>query len=153
MNKQSIVSIKAGADIDNEYRSLGVSTVQFKIGGPTSSDLFILENRFTAVGGPAKHLHLNQEEWFYCLEGQFAFEIGGERMLLLPGESLLGPRRIPHVWAHVGASTGRILVVFAPAGRMEAFFREVTKADAMPPQDPDLWRRYDMELLGPPMEV
>jgi hypothetical protein len=34
---------------------------------------------------------------------------------------------------------------------MEAFFREVTKANAMPPQDPALWQAHGMELLGPPL--
>jgi len=34
------------------------------------------------------------------------------------------------------------------AGYMEAFFREVTKANAMPPQNPELWRMYGMDLLG-----
>jgi hypothetical protein len=36
---------------------------------------------------------------------------------------------------------------------MEAFFRVVTAADAMPPRDPDLWRAHGMELLGPPLAV
>ena len=41
---------------------------------------------------------------------------------------------MPHVWAFTGVGTGRFLVASAPAGRMEAFFREITKANAMPPQ-------------------
>jgi hypothetical protein len=45
------------------------------------------------------------------------------------------------------------LIVFTPAGKMEAFFREVTKANAMPPQDPALWRAHGMELVGPPLPV
>jgi hypothetical protein len=36
---------------------------------------------------------------------------------------------------------------------MESFFREVTKADAMPAQEPVLWRAHGMELLGPPLGV
>jgi len=66
---------------------------------------------------------------------------------------LLAPRRIPHVWAFVGEGQGRVLVAFFPAGKMEAFFREVTRENAMPPQDPALWRAYGMELLGPPLPV
>jgi len=46
-----------------------------------------------------------------------------------------------------------MLVTFAPAGQMEAFFREVTKTNGMPPQDPALWRAYGMELLGPPLPL
>jgi hypothetical protein len=38
-------------------------------------------------------------------------------------------------------------------GKMEAFFREVTKANAMPTHDPALWRTYGTELLGPPLAV
>jgi hypothetical protein len=43
--------------------------------------------------------------------------------------------------------------MFQPAGRMEAFFREVTRDNAMPPQDPELWRAHGMELVGPPLPV
>jgi fermentation-respiration switch protein FrsA (DUF1100 family) len=45
------------------------------------------------------------------------------------------------------------VIAFTPAGRMKAFFREVTKADAMPPLDPELWRAHGMELLGPPLKL
>jgi hypothetical protein len=38
-----------------------------------------------------------------------------------------------------------------PAGKMEAFFREVTKTNAMPAQDPALWRAHGMEVVGPPL--
>ena len=70
-----------------------------------------------------------------------------------PGDSVLGPRQVSHVWAFTSEGRGRILIAFMPAGKMEAFFREVTKANAMPPQDPALWRAHGMELLGPPMKV
>ena len=53
----------------------------------------------------------------------------------------------------MGAGRGRILVTFLPAGQMEAFFRIVTRANAMPPQDPQLWRDHGMELLGPPLAL
>ncbi len=57
------------------------------------------------------------------------------------------------MWACVGCGLGMMLFAFTPAGRMESFFREVTKANAMPPQDPELWRAHGMELLGPPLPV
>ena len=52
-----------------------------------------------------------------------------------------------------GEARGRILVAFFPAGKMEAFFREVSKANATPPQEPGVWRAHGMELLGPPLSV
>ncbi|MBE3557797.1 MAG: cupin domain-containing protein [Ktedonobacteraceae bacterium] len=145
--------VVAGADCKGEKHGLGISTIAFKVSMPAPGDPFILENTFLAKGGPARHLHYDQEEWFYVLEGEFQFEVGEQRFRLQPGDSLLAPRRIPHVWAFIGESSGRILVAFFPAGKMEAFFREVTRFNAMPPQDPAVWRAYGMELLGPPLPV
>ena len=145
--------VAAGADRFGEGRGLGISVIDFKVSTQDSGGLFILENTFREKGGPARHLHHDQDEWFYAIEGEFIVEVGQERIRLTPGDSLLAPRKVPHVWAYVGDARGRILIAFMPAGNMEAFFREVTKANAMPPQDPGLWRAHGMELLGPPMSV
>ena len=148
---EMIYAVAAGADRFGEHHGLGISVIDFKVVPPDSRGTFIIENTFHARGGPARHLHYDQDEWFYALEGEFVFEIGSSQFRLQPGDALWGPRLVPHVWAHVGAGRGRILIAFFPAGHMEAFFREVTKANAMPPQDPALWRAHGMELLGPPL--
>ena len=86
--------------------------------------MLVIENEFHATGGPARHLHFNQDEWFYSLQGEFLFEIGSQKMLLKPGDSVLAPRQVPHVWAFSGSplqKPGRILIAFLPAGKMEAF--------------------------------
>ncbi len=145
--------VAAGEDQYGEYRGLGVSSIAFKVYSQDPNGLLILENTFHKKGGPARHLHHNQDEWFYAVEGEFIIEVGQERIRLNPGDSVLAPRKVPHVWAFVGDTKGRILIAFMPAGKMEAFFREVTKANAMPPQDPELWRVHGMELLGPPLSI
>lgn len=145
--------VSAGDDRFGERRSLGISVIAFKVAGQDSSGIFVLENTFHARGGPARHLHYHQDEWFYVTEGEFAFEVGDERFTLMPGDSLLAPRQVPHVWAFAGDGRGKMVIAFTPAGQMEAFFREVTKAGAMPPRDPELWRAHGMELLGPPLWV
>ncbi len=146
--------VAAGDDHFGEKRSLGISSINFKVVPQDSNGIFIIENSFREKGGPARHLHYDQDEWFYVLEGEFAFEVGEEKFKLKPSDSLLGPRKVPHVWAFAGsAPRGKILIAFLPAGKMEAFFREVTKANAMPPQDPNLWQAHGMELLGPPLAI
>jgi quercetin dioxygenase-like cupin family protein len=147
------VHVAAGQDRFGEYRGLGVSQITLKVTPRDSDGLLILENTFHQKGGPARHLHYEQDEWFYVTEGEFIIEVGQERLKLAPGDSLLAPRQVPHVWAYIGDARGKILVTFAPAGKMEAFFREVTRANAMPPQDPALWRAHGMELLGPPLPL
>ena len=146
------VRVLAGEDRFGEQRGLDVSAIQFKLIVPDGS-LFIIENTFHTKGGPARHLHLDQDEWFYAVEGVFTVEVGEALYTLQPGDSVLAPRGVPHVWAFVGEGQGRMLIAFTPAGQMEAFFREVTKANAMPPQNPALWHAHGMELVGPPLAV
>ncbi len=148
-----VLRVPAGEDRFGEFRGLGISAIDFKVTSQDGGGILILENTFRAKGGPARHLHHDQDEWFYAIEGEFIFEVGQERVRLTPGDSLFAPRKVPHVWAFVGDTRGRILVAFTPAGKMEAFFREVTKANAMPPQNPEIWRAHGMELLGPPLPV
>lgn len=152
-NQTSALHVAANEDQFGEHRGLGVSEITFKVTPKDNNGVFIIENTFHTKGGPAKHLHYDQDEWFYVAEGEFLLEVGQDTFRLNVGDSVLAPRNIPHVWAYTGNGRGRILIAFLPAGKMEAFFREVTKANAMPPQDPALWRAHGMELLGPPLKV
>lgn len=148
-----VLRVNADQDRFGEHRGLGISAIQFKVTPRDQDGTLIIENVFHARGGPPRHLHHEQDEWFYIAEGEFVMEVGQERFHLRTGDSILAPRRVPHVWAHVGNGRGRILISFLPAGQMEAFFRLVTQADAMPAQDAALFRAYGMELLGPPLMV
>ncbi|MFN8179672.1 MAG: cupin domain-containing protein [bacterium] len=150
---RAAVHVPAGQDRLDERRGPGIRALHFKTCSRDGDDLFVIESTFHAKGGPPRHLHHDQDEWFYVVEGEFLFEVGPDRWRLAPGDSLLAPRRIPHVWACVGDGHGRILIAFTPAGKMEAFFREGTKVDAMPPHDPVFWHAHGMELLGPPLAV
>jgi quercetin dioxygenase-like cupin family protein len=147
------IVVTGGKDRLGEHRGLGISAIDFKVLPRDSEGIFIIENTFHAKGGPARHMHYEQDEWFYVAEGEFIFEVGSDTMRLKEGDSLLAPRKVPHVWAYDGETRGKIVIAFMPAGQMEAFFREVTKANAMPSQDPALWRAHGMELLGPPLQV
>ena len=146
--------VAAGDDRYNEQRGLGITELRYKVATEdTGGGLLVIEQTMLAKGGPACHLHLAQEEWFQSIDGEFVVVVGDETYRLNPGDSLLAPRRVPHVWAYVGEGVGKILIAFSPAGQMEAFFGETTKANAMPPQDPALWRAHGMELLGPPLAI
>lgn len=137
-----------------EHRGVGIGTLSFKVSSADSGGaLLVLELAHHAKGGPARHLHHNQDEWFHIIEGEYVLEVGGERFRLRPGDSAFGPRGVPHVWSHVGDGPGRIAFVLAPAGRAEEFFYEITKANAPAPQDPAFWPPYEMALVGPPLAV
>jgi quercetin dioxygenase-like cupin family protein len=115
--------------------------------------LFIIEHTTRQKGGPPRHIHPHQDEWFYVIEGEFLFEVGHDRVTLRPGGSILAPRNLPHAWAFVGNNGGKMLISYTPAGKMEAFFREVTKGNSMPRQDKALFEKFDLILTGPPLLV
>ncbi len=152
------VYVAAGDDRFGVHKTLGISTIDFKVTGADSGGaMLVIENTNRSKGGPARHLHVAQDELFYVAQGSYVIEIGSERFTLSAGDAILAPRRIPHAWAFVGEGAGhdvgRMVITFTPPGQMEAFFREVSKTDAMPIQDPQLWRAHGMELVGPPLKV
>jgi len=132
---------------------MGYSTLAFKVLTDDSHGaLFMAEQHMKQRGGPPLHKHPHQDEMFYVLEGDFIIEVGGKRHTLHAGDSVLAPRNVPHVWACVGEGTGRMLIAFTPAGKMEAFFNKVSATHA-PLQDAALFSDHDMVLLGPPLAV
>ena len=58
----------------------------------TNGGLYVSEVIDVQKGGPARHLHHEQEEWFYVVEGEYIIEVGEERYELGPGDSVLAPR-------------------------------------------------------------
>lgn len=155
-----IPPVKMGQDREGKKRAIGVSSTTYKVlTSDSRGDLFVMEQANTRKGGPSRHMHYHEDELFFCLEGQYVVEVGDNRSVLQQGDCVLGPRGIPHAWAFSGTGTGRMLISFAPAGKMEAFFgqREArgikpggyasTKADAA------LLAEFGMELVGPPIPV
>jgi len=141
--------VPAGQDRFGEAHSRGFSSILFKVmPQETGSGLFIIEHANLVKGGPPLHYHLHQEEWFYVVEGEVVFQVGDGRKKLGPGDSILGPRGIPHTFSSIGEKPGRLIIAFTPAGKMEEFLR-VTAVPSPPVQDAAFFRRYDMELVGP----
>jgi quercetin dioxygenase-like cupin family protein len=146
--------VARGEDRIGKHAGAGIGTVAFKVATADSAGaLLAVELDHRAKGGPPRHIHHNQDEWFYVLEGDYLLEVGDERFRLGPGDSAFGPRGVPHRWACVGEGGGRIAMVFTPAGEMEAFFGALGEMDALAPQEAGFWPRYAMELVGPPLSV
>jgi mannose-6-phosphate isomerase-like protein (cupin superfamily) len=145
----SLHVVGAGEDRFGQAHSLGFSSILFKVAASeTTGGLFVMEHSHLMPGGPALHLHLNQEEWFYMIEGEAVFQVGEQRLHLHAGESVLAPRRVPHAFSSVGATPGRMLIAFCPAGKMEQYFRDAENNRALA-GDAEFMRRYEMELVGP----
>ena len=72
-----------------------------------------------------------------------------------PGDSLLAPRKVAHVWAHVGEGTGRLITALQPAGEIEAFFDELATLGSSPEREVLLsaFSSHGLELIGPPLSI
>jgi quercetin 2,3-dioxygenase len=149
--------VRAGHDrFEQERRVFGTLPITRKVSSQdTGGNLLIVEQNNLQKGGPPRHLHLAQEEWFYVICGEYLVEIGGEKHRLTSGDSLLAPRKVPHTWAYTGQGEGTLLITFLPAGQMESFFDEATRLTGLVPQAElsALFTAHGMQLTGPPIDL
>jgi mannose-6-phosphate isomerase-like protein (cupin superfamily) len=109
------------------------------------------------------HVHHQEDEGFYILEGEMTFYVGEQTVKARPGSYLLGPKDVPHAFT-VDSGPARLLFVLSPAG-LEGLIREMgepARSLEVPPQPqgpPDeaemermaaIAARYGAEILGPP---
>jgi quercetin dioxygenase-like cupin family protein len=103
--------------------------------------------------GPPRHIHHREDEWYYVLAGEFLFEVDGVKYTLPVGGSIWAPRDLPHVWANTSTTEGRMILMCQPGG-FENFFDAFVKGmidKVSPAQMEQLYARYGMEMLGPPL--
>ena len=100
--------------------------------------------------GAPLHAHHEQDEWIYVMTGEFVAEVGGERMRLKPGDSLLMPKKVPHRWsvaqdAHCGA-----IHLYTPAGLMETEWASVAQSEDLKNQEARKaeFEKHGLTLLG-----
>ena len=118
---------------EEELMIWGLIPLQIKVSGKdTDGSFFLFEHANMSKGGPPRHFHYEQDEWFYALKGEFAFEVGDEKFRLRPGDSLFAPRMIPHAWAYMGETPGTLLLAVQPAGSLEEFFMKSCKMTKPP---------------------
>lgn len=151
------VMVAAGDDRFGRQRSVfGVMPFTVKVSAQDSGGAcLVIEQANAFRGGPPRHVHHAQEEWFYVVEGQYVISVGDTTYHLGAGDSLLAPRGVPHTWALEGRSPGRLVIAFYPAGKMEEFFDEAVTLETQPALAAarPLFAAYDMEVTGPPIDV
>lgn len=105
------------------------------------------------------HIHHNDDEAIYVLEGTIDLHLGDEVHEGRPGSWFFMPRAIPHGYVVRGDGPARMLIVMAPAG-FERFFHEFGQpADGERPDAPAISKEdgerilraeYGIEFLTPP---
>lgn len=98
------------------------------------------------------HLHRNEDEVFYVVEGRVEFDVAGEVVEGEPGATVFLPRGVPHTWKVVGDEPARMLIMLFPAG-LEGYFRELSALPSDGPPDMEkvmeISERHGIEFLDP----
>ena len=151
--------IKAGdTRFGQHYKMKGITsnTLDLKISGTdTSGSLAVFEQiGQTPKGGPPLHIHTNQDEWFYVLEGEYLFQVGEERVQMKTGDTIFLPRNIQHAFVQL-TEKARVIVSYLPSGKMEAFFKITDAWKDLPSQEEikRVMEEHDMLVTGPTLKI
>ncbi len=121
----------------------------------TEGDIYMFESMRIKEGGPSHHLHFDQDEWWYVLQGEFLIKVGDVTHQAKAGDSVFGPRKVPHSFAKVGEGEGKLLMFFQPAGKMEEMFRKISEGatKGMSEAEQDKFREeHGLKRVGPPIK-
>jgi quercetin dioxygenase-like cupin family protein len=133
----------------------GVTT--FKAMAESSGGAFTALEGVSAPGeGPPLHVHREQDELIYTLDGRLRIRLGDESFDVEPGAFVFIPRGTPHTWQNIGDGAARFLAVVAPSIRpFERFFERYA---ALPDHERDgaafarlAAETQGMEVVGPPL--
>jgi len=122
----------------------------------TDGRFSLLEVELTG-DGPPQHIHKTEDETFYVLEGEVKFLLGEHTAIAKAGTFVNIPRGTRHAFCRVNKKNAKLLATFTPAG-FEKFFDEavdidVTDTKAYVAKAEELAKKYNMEVVGPPLDA
>jgi quercetin dioxygenase-like cupin family protein len=126
----------------------------------TSGRVAVIEHLPPRGHGSPLHVHTREDEWFYVIDGELTFWVGGEVSIAPAGSFVFGPKGLAHTFI-VSSDEARFLLVAEPAG-FEGFTRALGEPAAsleIPPpatEPPDidglthLAATFGIQIVGPP---
>src|SRR5919199_698976 len=104
-------------------------------GEETGGAYFAMEAIVPPGGGPPPHIHRNEDETFYVVEGTCDIRLGDEWVTAGVGDFVNIPRGAVHCFHNSGEAPMRMILTFPPAG-IEKFFEETLERALDPTQPP-----------------
>jgi quercetin dioxygenase-like cupin family protein len=124
----------------------------------------LAESTIRAGAEPPMHVHANEDEAFFVLEGEVTFMRGIDRVDARAGDHVFIPRGVPHGFA-LGTPQARMLVLVSPGGMEDVFIahsepapgHELPPALGAPPSEEDMapfvadLAAHGITFVGPPV--
>lgn len=104
-------------------------------GAESGGAYFAMEALVPRGGGPPPHIHRNEDETFYVVEGDVEVLLGDPIVIATAGDFVNVPRGTLHRFHNAGSAPARLILTFSPAG-IEKFFEETLERAADPNQPP-----------------
>ncbi len=107
--------------------------------------------------GPPLHLHRDQDDTFYILDGTLTIQVGDDVFDIGPGDFLSVPPGVAHTFdnLHNGAEPVRAINIMTPGGLFD-MFDKMAEVEAGPDHDEAIRQvaeQHGTELIGPPLRV
>jgi len=90
----------------------------------TGGRLGLMEAIVAPESGPPLHIHENEHEVFYLLDGQLEMEANDTVFVADAGSFIFVPREVPHRFKNISNTPTRLLFLFFPGG-FEQFFLDI----------------------------
>ena len=150
ITEQAAKTIAAG---EGTHLTVLGDTITVKLAGRDTGGAYALfENINPPEHGIPLHIHRNEDETFYILEGEVELQIGETKITAHAGDTAFLPRDVPHGFRVVGDAPAHMLITASPAG-LEDYFAEMSRLG--PDGSPDIERvltisaRYGIEFPLP----
>ncbi len=132
-----------------------------KIGGKeTGGALTLVEVDFGPGAGPPPHVHANEHESIYVVDGTVDILDGERSFTTGTGSFIFMPKGSHHAFRNTGTGMAKVLLLFTPAGfegYMTEFGQPYTEGSSVPPTDEELALRlatkYGMSFVDVPPGV
>lgn len=147
--------VKNGEARFGQHTLFGVNPTDTKISTKDTDGMFSV---FEFIGkqkvGPPLHLHFEQDEVFYVVEGEYLFQLDKEQSVAKVGDTVFLPRNVPHTWFQI-SDTGKLIYLLQPSGKFEEFFQKFSLMKELPPMDEmqKFYIAHGMKIMGPPLSM
>jgi mannose-6-phosphate isomerase-like protein (cupin superfamily) len=111
-----------------ELLTFGEGTILVTASAESTGGAFSVVEEVPPLLDTPLHVHSNEDELFYALEGEHIIQRGDEEIRIGPHQSVFAPRGIPHAQRRVIPTEGRMLIVISPGG-FEGFFQDLAAAE------------------------
>ena len=154
---QKAIMVETGHDRFDAAMDIAGWRFECKVSAQDTAGSYCVYDTVRSVkGGPPLHIHRDQDEWFYVRDGEFLFRVANESFRLKRGDSLFGPRGVPHAFAALTHNSA-LIVAFQPAGAIEELFQAAYALSKSRELDLDDWRELaaprGIEIVGPPLQL